>query len=84
MVVISALTRPYSDKSIRPESVIGQSEDERKKHGSVVGCAGFIKPNIGDGIDAEVGQTMNPFIQLRPLSIFCSYNNVTTIRTGKA
>jgi hypothetical protein len=30
---------------------------------STVGWAGFIKPNIGDGVDANVGQTMNLFTQ---------------------
>jgi hypothetical protein len=28
-----------------------------------VSHAGFIKPNIGDGIDADVGQTMKLFTQ---------------------
>jgi hypothetical protein len=30
---------------------------------SAVGWAGFIKPNIGDGIDVDVGQTMKLFTQ---------------------
>jgi hypothetical protein len=30
---------------------------------SPVGWAGFIKPNIGDDIDADVGQTMILFSQ---------------------
>jgi hypothetical protein len=32
------------------------------KH-STVGWAGFIKPNIGDDIDADVGQTIRLFTQ---------------------
>jgi hypothetical protein len=32
-----------------------------KEHGSTVGWADFIKPNIGDGIDANAGQTMKLF-----------------------
>jgi hypothetical protein len=32
-------------------------------HISTVGWAGFIKPNIGDDIDADVGQTMKLFTQ---------------------
>jgi hypothetical protein len=46
-----------------PIRIFGRCGDHEKTSFdfSAVGWAGFIKPNIGDGIEADVGQTMRLF-----------------------